>query len=288
MKKILGVGIAALDIINTVDHYPQEDEEMRSLSQRIVTGGNVTNTLTVLAQAGYVCDFSGVLADDNEGIRIARMMQAQGIDVAKAALVEGGVSPVSYITLNEQSGSRTIVHHRDLPELSAHHFLGEIRPSDYDWLHFEGRNIAETQRMMAACMPDRHKISVELEKPREEDEQALIAYANTVMFSQPYMMAMNEHNPKRFLLKMQSQFPGVNMTCTVGAQGAYALDQAGHMYCVSPDQATAVDTIGAGDTFNAGLIGGLCQGEGLAETLHHATLLAARKVAQEGLLRLFV
>ena len=286
MKKILGVGIATLDIINEVDHYPHEDEEMRAVSQRIATGGNATNTLTVLAQAGYTCDFHGVLAGDNEGMRITQMMQAQGIDVSRAELVDDGVSPVSYITLNQQSGSRTIVHHRDLPELSAGHFL-KYGVDDYAWLHFEGRNIAETLTMLEACREYRYKISIELEKPRD-NEQRLIPYANTVMFSQTYMVAMDERNPEIFLRKMQAKFPGVNMTCTMGKQGAYAMSKEGEKFVAFADDVQAFDTIGAGDTFNAGLIDGLCQEEGLNDALHRATSLATRKVAQEGLLSLFV
>lgn len=286
MKKILGVGIATVDIINTVDHYPHENEEMRTLSQRIATGGNVTNTLTVLAQAGYACDFAGVLAGDNEGIRITQMMQAQGIDVSRAELVDDGVSPVSYIILNQQSGSRTIVHHRDLPELAAGYFL-KYEPDDYDWLHFEGRNIAETLVMLEACRDHRHKISVELEK-LHDNEQRLIPYADTVMFSQTYMFAMDERNPEIFLRKMQAKYPGIKMTCTMGSQGAYALNEEGELFVAQADEVVVVDTVGAGDTFNAGLIDGLCREEGLNEALQRATSLATRKVAQEGLLRLFV
>lgn len=286
MKKILGVGIATLDIINTVDHYPHEDEEMRTVSQRIVTGGNATNTLTVLAQAGYACDFAGVLADDSESMRITQMMQAQGIDVSRAEQVQGGVSPVSYITLNQLSGSRTIVHHRDLPELSAAHFL-KYPLDEYAWLHFEGRNITETLTILEACGDYRQKISIELEKPRD-DEQRLIPYANTVMFSQAYMFAMDERNPEIFLRKMRVKFPAVNMTCTMGEQGAYAISKEGDIFATDAEEVAAVDTIGAGDTFNAGLIDGLCREEELEKALQRATSLAGRKVAQEGLLRLFV
>ena len=49
MSHILTVGIATLDIINLVDHYPAEDEEMRALAQHIECGGNAANTASVLA-----------------------------------------------------------------------------------------------------------------------------------------------------------------------------------------------------------------------------------------------
>ena len=45
MSLILLTGNITLDIINTVAHYPQEDEELRANSQRITVGGNATNRL---------------------------------------------------------------------------------------------------------------------------------------------------------------------------------------------------------------------------------------------------
>jgi ketohexokinase len=43
MAKILAVGIATLDIINTVERYPLLDGETRALSQHKTRGGNATN-----------------------------------------------------------------------------------------------------------------------------------------------------------------------------------------------------------------------------------------------------
>ncbi|MGD8712214.1 MAG: carbohydrate kinase, partial [Thiohalophilus sp.] len=40
MSRILTTGIATLDIINQVDHYPAEDEELRAELQSIRCGGN--------------------------------------------------------------------------------------------------------------------------------------------------------------------------------------------------------------------------------------------------------
>ncbi len=66
MANILGVGIATLDIINTITRYPEEDQELRASSQRLSCGGNATNTLTVLSQLGHRMALSAVLAEDYE------------------------------------------------------------------------------------------------------------------------------------------------------------------------------------------------------------------------------
>jgi ketohexokinase len=44
-----------------------------------------------------------------------------------------------------------------------------------------------------------------------------------------------------------------------------------------------VDTLGAGDVFNAGLVHALATGQLLEEALQYAVKMAGRKVAQRGL-----
>ena len=62
--RVLGVGIATLDLVNEVDRYPAEDAEIRARAQRVGRGGNCTNTLAVLAQLGHACSWAGTLGDD--------------------------------------------------------------------------------------------------------------------------------------------------------------------------------------------------------------------------------
>ena len=52
MTHILLNGIATLDIINQLDHYPLEDSEVRALNQISRIGGNAANSSIVLQQLG--------------------------------------------------------------------------------------------------------------------------------------------------------------------------------------------------------------------------------------------
>ena len=143
MAKILGIGIATLDIINEVDSYPAEDSEQRALAQRQRTGGNVTNSLTVLQQFGHDCALAAVLTPDADGRQIQEKLAQRGIDLSPAQVLGFGHAPTSYITLNRQNGSRTILHYRDLPEFDLNAFL-RIDLTPFDWLHFEGRHCMDT------------------------------------------------------------------------------------------------------------------------------------------------
>ena len=115
---VLGVGTATLDIVNEVATYPQEDAEVRALGQRQMRGGNVTNSLVVLSQLGHPCAWAGTLGDDPASALILTDLDRHGVDTRLVVRHPGRFTPTSYIALSRATGTRTIVHHRDLPELA--------------------------------------------------------------------------------------------------------------------------------------------------------------------------
>lgn len=281
MSFILVAGNATFDIVNVVDHYPLEDEEMRAVRQWTDLGGNAANVARILAAHRHRCDWVGVVANDADGQRITAHAKAAGIGMEYASRQEGS-SPVSYITLNQQNGSRTIVHHRELPELSAA-FFGKIPVSHYDWLHFEGRNVTELEKMLAYTRDNifDQPLSLEIEKARDGVE-ALIPQVDLVMFSRAYAQSQGFHDAASFLRNRQQQHGDIWMTCTWGEAGAWAVDQLGVMFHAPASVVDVIDTVGAGDVFNAGMIHALATGQVLEDALHYATELAGRKVAQQG------
>ncbi|WP_247869879.1 PfkB family carbohydrate kinase [Methylophaga sp. SB9B] len=187
--------------------------------------------------------------------------------------------PTSYITLNRQNGSRTIVHHRDCPELSFDAFR-QIDLTQFDWLHFEGRNITELAKILKHCRQNSPNvpISLEIEKPRDSIE-SLFDMADWLFFSRAYAEA------KGYRLA-EDLFDAVchahSATCTWGAEGAYGLHNAQMIFCPATKIPKAVDSLGAGDTFNAGMIHSLLAKKSLNDSLQFASQLAARKCQQYG------
>lgn len=283
MAHILLVGIATLDIVNVVERYPDEDAEVRALEQRIAPGGNAANTAHVLAALGHRAELSSVLADEPDGYRIEDALNAADVGL-EHCLNLSGKAPTSYIVLNRTNGSRTIVHYRDLPEMPAAHFE-RLPIEDFDWIHFEGRNVEETARMMAharARATDR-PISLEIEKERPGIE-ALAGLADLVIFSRHFARGRGFDDATDFLRKARSwAAPGARLCCSWGDAGAWAQDERGQSYyspAFRPDEVR--DTLGAGDTFNAGLIDALVSGRPLGEAVEAACRLAGRKVGMEG------
>ncbi|CAN8141363.1 ketohexokinase [uncultured Thiomicrorhabdus sp.] len=284
MAKILAIGNAVLDTIFTVEQHPKEDQEMRALSKNHQVGGNVNNTLYVLKQLGHETAICSTAATDPESKQLISGMQERGIDCTYIQKFIQGSTPNSIVTLNAHNGSRTIVHYRDLPEVNFDYFA-KIEIENYDWLHFEGRNVENLAGMLniSKTFLDNQPISLEVEKPRDGIE-TLFSQANLLIFSHHYATAKGYQDGQALLQEIAKQVPNSNLVCTWGAKGVWLKSINGEIEHISAIPVNPiVDTLGAGDTFNAGLIDKLAQGSSLKEACEFANQLAAQKIQKRGL-----
>lgn len=283
MAKILCVGIATLDVVNQVPAYPAEDSEVRASAQRVSIGGNAANTARVLSYLGAQTHWLGNLSDDAAAQQLIESFRRTGVDHALAQRIPNSRLPTSYITLSGANGSRSIVHYRDLPEYDFAHF-STLDLRFLDWVHFEGRPVEQLapmlNRVRQMCgLP----LSLEVEKPRPGIE-ALFEEADVLMFSRDYVRAQGVEDPEQWLERLP---PGNMASCTWGEQGAWLRDFAGDLHQHQPViDAPVIDTLAAGDVFNAGLLDAITRGVPASEALREAVQLAAQHCTQEGLLGL--
>jgi ketohexokinase len=280
MARILLVGTATLDLVFELDHAPGADEEMRARSLRTCRGGNAANTAVVLSRLGHRAEFLGTLAQAAETAVIEQDFRRQDVAFEHCPRLPG-LPPTSSIYLS--GGSRSIVHYRDLPELSIEHF-GAIDPACYDLIHFECRNVAVVEQAMRTLRARAPKVrlSIELEKPRAGME-SLYSLPDIAICSRGYALHHNYANAEEFLRWMGAQMPQAIIALGWGEQGAYcrAVDGTIH-HAAAVRYGDAVDTLGAGDTFNAGFLGALADGGNLSAALASACDIAGRKCAMRG------
>lgn len=278
MARVLGIGTATLDIINEVDGYPAEDSEVRATAQRICCGGNAVNTLKVLRLLGHRCEFGGVLTNDSNGAIIREELEHRKIGIGVSRLCRQGKTPTSYICLNRRNGSRTIVHYRDLPEYRYEDFSA-IDLSGYDWLHFEGRQVEATRAMLQRIRNERSDlpVSLEIEKPRRGIE-TLFEGPQLLLFSRVYMAAKGYVDPLVFMRDTSKKIPNAELVCALGAEGALASGRHAEVYsspAYTPPR--VIDSLGAGDAFNAAIIDARLCGMNLRQALRAANKLAGKK-----------
>lgn len=280
--RVLAVGAATVDIVNEVECYPTEDQEVRAVRQRIVRGGNAANLLVSLSQLGHACNWAGTIADDREARYIAADFERYAVGMQHAVTHRGGRTPVSYIALSRQSGSRTIVHYRELPEYAAVHFAN-IDLERYDWVHFEGRNVPELAPMLQLLAEHRGPpCSLEVEKPRVGIE-ALFAYPDLLLFGRPYIEALGFASADVFLTS--ANLPAGRLAvCAWGGQGAWGRTRDGRVFhCPPIEPERLIDTLGAGDVFNAAVVDARVRDADPIDMVASGCRLAGRKCGVLGM-----
>ncbi|XP_052341765.1 ketohexokinase isoform X2 [Oncorhynchus keta] len=290
-KKILCIGLVCLDIINVVDKYPEEDTDTRCLSQRWQRGGNASNSCTVLSLLGAPCAFMGSLAPGHVADFIVGDFLRRGVDISSVAWQREGETPCACCVVCPPRGSRTVVlSDTNLPDVSAADF-SKVDFSQYKWIHWEGRNAEEQVKMIQQVelsnntLPQQHRItvSVEIEKTREPLYQ-LFHYGDVVFVSKDVAMHFGFHSAASALNGLYHRVKkGAVLICAWAEKGADAMGPDGivvHSDAFPPE--ALVDTLGAGDTFNASVIYTLSNGGGVQEALTFGCQVAGRKCGVHG------
>ncbi|XP_043839759.1 ketohexokinase isoform X2 [Dromiciops gliroides] len=318
-KQILCVGLVVLDIINVVEKYPEEDADSRCLTQRWQRGGNASNSCTILSLLGAPCAFMGSLApghvadfvlDDLRrysvdlrytvpqrvgSVPISTVIisaatgsrtilhansflvtdfKYRGVDVSQVVWQNKGETPCSCCIVNNTNGSRTIVlYDTNLPDVSAKDFE-KVDLNRFKWIHIEGRNASEQVKMLQRIEQHNKKLPVE-QRIRTSVE---------VFVSKDVAKHMGFRSAAETLKGLYSRVgKGAVLVCAWAEEGADALGPDGrllHSDAFPPPR--VVDTLGAGDTFNASVIFSLSQGKSLQEALTFGCQIAGKKCGIQG------
>ncbi|XP_068792676.1 ketohexokinase isoform X2 [Struthio camelus] len=290
-KRILCVGLVCLDIISVVEAYPAEDTDTRCVSQRWQRGGNASNSCTVLALLGAPCAFMGSLAPGHAADFVLADLRRYAVELCHLVLHPSCSFPTSVVIASASRGTRTILHaNRNLPDVTARDFE-QVDLSQYKWIHWEGRNASEQVKMIqrveehnrAQPPAQRIRISVEVEKPREELYQ-LFGHGDVVFVSKDVARHLGYGSAAEAVRGLRGRLrPGATLVCAWAEAGADAVGPDGqpvHSDAFPP--AAVVDTLGAGDTFNAAVIFALSEGQSLQDAVTLGCRVAGRKCGVQG------
>ena len=291
--KILVVGLTTIDIINVCDHYPVEDEDMQVTFQHWVKGGNAANTSTVLSQhKNIVVNLLSCLSGKAENHFVIDQLHKSGVNLEFCPVYDNKYFPTSSCIINEKSGTRTILNcSNNFPAPRVEDFC-KIDIQKYDWIHFEGRNFPAVGRMIDYVLKQRDRpiISGEMEKPKRllDLDKYILCTVDVLFVSKDIARAKGFSSASETVqnISTDARIQAKFIICPWGEHGAAAAERLDDGWkfcqCKATNLKRVVDTLGAGDTFIAGVISSLVTGKTIKSSIEYGCLLAGRKCAQIG------
>lgn len=284
MNTILAVGIATIDYLFELEHFPCPDENMRAKNFWLEGGGNASNTIVALARLGCGAKILSRVGNDAFGRQCIDLFQKEGVDTSLLQMDETA-TPFSVILIDAARSTRTIVHYSK-PKTIHYHF-SEDHLEDVDYIYADGRNIHAYKALLLKAHERGIKIAIEADRKGLGVED-YFPYADVVFvsrrFHREYFASGSYEENLEKIIKVG---PKIALT-TLGEKGAILKTKECFLHQVA-DAITPVDTTGAGDAFNAAFLYSLLHEYDLKKALSFSTYYATESCkmagARNGLLR---
>ena len=262
MSKISVIGICGNSIFMYVDHFHESGETIAADSVFEEIGGKGINQAVAAARMGAEVSFLAAIGDDNDGEKCKKAASENGINGFFS--VKKGKATTFAVILTDKHGENRVTGYR-CAELSAEDVLAfedEIKNSDILLLQQE---VPVEVNDVAIRLAKKHSVKVILNPaPIREisDETAQCVFAVT-----PNEQERSAINPQRFK----------NCITTLGKKGCSINDET----FIEALRVNAVDTTGAGDTFNGVLAVCIAEGMSFADACKYATTASGLSVAKK-------
>ena len=287
MKKLAIIGSINMDVVTSVERFPQPGETLTGRAFATIPGGKGANQAGALGRLGMPVRMAGCVGDVAFGESYLRNFRENGVDTSLVRVREGYTTGTASIEVNAQGENHIIVVpaangacdmawlEETLPALEdcdifllQHEIPLETVHEAIRRLHAMGKTVI-LDPAPAASVPEDVLGMVDYITPNETELRAITP-------------SLGEDAPAparvRYLLDL-----GVG--CVInksGGDGAYVAARGAEVEHVPGFKVKVVDTTAAGDTFNAGFAAGLALGLPLLEAVRVGHAAAALSVTAFG------
>jgi ribokinase len=271
--RVVGVGHATVDLLGVLPRYPQRDSKVELLEYSKQGGGQVATALAAAAALGAPTEFVGKLGDDDLGRYILDGLTDFGIQVSRTIIQPGGHSPLSFVVVDRETSSRTILYTRgDLLPLEP----GELDPTILDGAQVLLVDGMQPRAQVAlAEQAEARGVTVLLDAGSlHEGMGELLALADVVVASERFLTEVAPRGEvEDSLIELARMGPRLAVV-TLGDAGALGLS-GDKMVRQAAFEVSTVDTTGAGDVYHGAFAVGLLRGFSLERLMQFAGAAAS-------------
>jgi sugar/nucleoside kinase (ribokinase family) len=275
---VVGFGTNAVDYLIEVPEYPAFNSKIALSGYVQAAGGEVATTMVGLRRLGLKTCYIGRFGTDAEGDFGLRSLTDEEVDISFAEQITGARTQIAFIVIDERSGERTVIWHRDkllaydekdAPVDAAE--LGKI-------LHFTPHDARACLQMARRAKTGGAIVSIDIDNVFD-DINELLPQVDILISSAEFpekLVGIKDKNQS--LREIKSRFGCKIVGMTLGEKGSLILCEEKFIETngfAVPDGCK--DTTGAGDAFRVGLLYGLLAGETVEAAAQMANAVAALK-----------
>ena len=277
-RRIVVVGSINMDLVTQAPRFPQAGETLLGQGFVTVPGGKGANQAVAAARLGADVLLVGALGDDTFGDELRAGLLGEGVDLAHVRRLQAQSSGTASITVAQGENQIVVV-----PAANACVTPAQVEAA--------GEAIARADAVLVqmeipldaveATLRLGHRAGVPVilnpapAQPLPPESLALARYLTPNQHELAVLLGADPHEDFRALMR---RAPGP-VVLTRGGEGAWFREEGEPIH--QPGFAVeAVDSTGAGDTFNAALA--VYLDEGLAEAVRKACAAAALSVTRLG------
>ena len=288
VAQVLCLACWNVDLTLRVPRLPAPGETLLGDAFSIGPGGKGANVAVGAARLGAQVSNVARLGDDDFGRRALPFWQAEGIDATHTTVAVGEPNAVAQILVSE-SGENSIAVFRGAGFALGAAQVEAARPAFAQAaivampLEIQDEAIEAALRLARACgarsvlnpaparaLPFEWLALVDVLTPNALEARQLCGI--------PDAQSISTAELGRRLLEL-----GVGaVAMTDGANGAWVFERGQAPLLIPPFKVSAINTVGAGDAFNAGLCVALAEGQSIADAARFASATAALACTREG------
>lgn len=277
----VALGLNAVDHLIVVPHFPEFNTKIPFLSHTLAPGGQSATAMVTLARLGLRTRYMGKVGSDDLGRFQINSLLSEGVESGCVRVVDSAESQTAFIIIDQATGERTILWHRDERLTILPHEVDPDSVTSGRVLLVDGHDVAASIRAAEYARSAGIPTVLDIDNFYDGAEELLPLIDFNVCSSDFPSRATGETNLKLALKKLHEQSGSRFVTSTVGRHGALAYFQGEYIH--SPAfEVECRDATGAGDAFHGGFIYGLLNGLSVEETLRFANAVAALKCRAVG------
>jgi ribokinase len=275
---VLVVGSINVDLVVHAERLPAAGETVAGGRLERSGGGKGANQAVAAARAGAAVAMVGAVGDDDLGAGAIAELEREGIDVSGLHVLAGVATGVALIVVDAAGDNQIAVASGANHALLAEHVRTDAAP-DCVLASFELRD--EPVLAAARLARDAGCPLVVNPAPARTPVDGLCALAPLLTPNRSEAERITGERDPETAARALAARTGAPVVVTLGEQGAL-LHADGASEVVAAPAVRAVDTTGAGDSFNGVLAAGLARGAALRDATVDAVAAASRSVTRPG------